>query len=507
MIINNKQIYILCMFLSISVTAMDQPPLLKNKTLEEQTQQPKKRAARGSKQFGTLISDIKIAQPGTTRFESEPSEQEKLNHIKTRLSLHATGTALSPFDFQIIDKALHTLVFSKNNDIKAEAFLILADLSLYGWGRAQNVTESYRLYNEAARLETPLTPRANYFKEISVFLKQVESILYRKNLTLTLKLQEIHRMLEKSPYYADELVNNLILSRAKQVYPESNSVENALAIASPAGKIIVQKSLTRYPEYQNDAITLIKLALFANDTTLLKNIYNYAPALKNIIEQLLEAAIKNDQYHDIEMLIKAGVSKEQALTLAHRLYKAEVIDRLNAQSFMAPQSPAEGYHQWYAGRQVTFSVAPSRGAALPAPTIQIDPNIPVNDQFITAVKKQKSTALLEALLQAGAEINYIDELSNNALIEAIQNKDAHLVKWLLDRGADSLLVVYEDENLRVTPDYAARLEENANAEIIKLIEDAQINKLKILSSPLKPAAAPASSPRKAIPFKGFQEKL
>lgn len=501
MIINNKQISIVFMFLSIFVDAMDQPSTRKNKP-KEQTQQPKKRAARGSKQFGTLISDIKIVQPGPTQFESEPSEQEKLNYVKARLSLHATGTALSPFDFQIIDQALHTLAFSKNKDIKAEAFLILADLSLYGWGRTQNFTEAYRLYNEAARLETPFTPRANYFKEISVFLKQIEPILYKKSLILTQKLQDIHRMLEKSPYYADQLVNNLILSRAKQIYPESNPVENALAIGSPAAKIIVQNLLTRYPEYQNDAIRLIKLALFANDTTLLKNIYNYTPELKIIIEQLLEAAIRNDQYHDIEILIKSGISKEHALTLAHRLYKAEVIDWLNAQSSMAPQT-AESYPQRYAGRQATFTVAPSSGAPLLAPTIQIDPNIPVNDQFITAVKKQKSSALLEALLEAGAEINYVDELSNNALIEAIQNKDAHLVKWLLDRGADSLLVVYEDENLRVTPDYAARLEKNAHAEIIKLIEDAQINKLKILSSPLKPAAAPASSPRKVIPFKGF----
>ena len=497
-------VYILFL-LPFSLSAMDKP--LSRKTTEEQTQEPKKRAAYGSKKlYGTRLADIKIAKPGITQFENMPLEQEELNQVKVRMSLLATGTALSPFDYDIIDKALHTLILSKNKDIKAEASVILADLNLYGLGRTQNIRIAQRLYSEAARLDTPSGDRASYYQAISTFLQQVERILYKKSIILHLKLQEIHQLLKKSPYFEDTLLINLILSLIKQIHPESNPVENALIIASPPARNIVQQLLTSNPEYQNDAIKLIKLALFANDTILLKNIYNYVPALKNIVEQLLGKAIENNQYHDIEMFLKAGVSKEQALTLAHRLYKAEVIDWLNAQPLIAPGPAAASHHQMYSGRQSPFSVAPQKVPALPAQTIQIQPNIPLNDQFITAVKQRKSTAELEALLQAGAEINYVDELQNNPLIEAIQNKDARLVKWMLDRGADPLLVVYEDENLRVTPDYAARLEENADAEIIKLIEDAELNKLKILSSPAKPAAAPATSPRKVVPFKGFEEK-
>jgi hypothetical protein len=496
----NKNYSFMLILLSCSLAptyTMDKPLARKNPEEQEQTAtEAKKRNVQISQQF-VFVPD-------------SPELQNNLQRAKDYLLSFSTGMPLSAADYHRALTILQELRSqSVDSPAKAEAFLLSGNIVFYGWGLPQDLKKAHGFYARALNeASTPdIKEAAHFHEQISQLLLANQTTL-RSRASFSQKIKQIKDRIQESSYQSNELVNVITLELIKKTYPESNTIENALLIESPGALAYITRTINTQPKFYQEGVALIKSALFANNQQLLTGMYSLAP-FKNLIDSWVDIAIQDNKLHDLQMFLEAGANKQIALASAYRLGNKTVVDLIMSES--SPVTPASviaphpGQSKFYSGRQFTFSPAPQQALAASAPTITILPNIPVNDQFLTAVKERKSTAQLIALIQAGAEINYIDELSNNPLIEAIQNKDAHLVKWLLDRGADPLLVVYDDGNLRVTPEYAARLEENADEKIIQLIEDAQVNKLKILSSPAKPAAVPASSPRKVIPIKSFDE--
>ncbi len=474
---NNKFIFVLLFLLPVSLVAMDQPPSRKSKASGEQEKKQTKRAAYGSKQFGEL-SDIKII-PQSSNISDW---QQKLDYVKAQVSVLLTGQFISPEEYQNIYNFLHELkMYSNNPQIKAEAYLLLGHMYLYGWGQPQNIKEANRSYNAAIELAIPLKDDVVYFKNISQLLLDIKDILNKKNLPVSQKLQEVKDKVKNSHFKADALTNKLILDLIKKIYPESNVIENALDLGSLGALAVIQRLILTNTEYHKEAMTLITNALFANNQPLLNKIYQNITHFKDLMDgQWLEIAIRNSKLDDLAMFLKAGVNKQYALSIAEKYAKVNAINMIKSEINLTQTN-----------------VEPLAKSSL------LEPIIPINTQLMIAVK-QSNIPKIETLLLAGANINHIDEISNTPLIEAIQNKNAHLVKWLLDHGADPLLVIYDDGNLRVTADYAARLEENADEEIIKIIEDHLVSKLKVLSSPAKPAAAPSTTP-KVIPIRSFDE--
>ncbi len=446
MLLDIKKFFLILISVSTALHAMDKPASRKEKNAEEPTMRPKKRAAAGSKQYDTL-TDIKVEPKASQTILS--SEIEQLNQARTYFSLLLTGTQLDESHYHS-DQALRALVFSRNKTTKAEALLMLANLSLFGLGQPQNISEAIRLYNDGLRLETSLSDQLNYYKTIATLLQEIERNLQKQTGSLNTKLSEIKLILESSGYFEDELLNNLTLRLIKRIYPSSNLIQNALYIPSEINKKNIEQLLISNPEYINNALTLINGALFTQDIQLLKNIYGFAPNLKKIMEKVFQEAVLDDKYSDIKMLINAGISQETALSLARE-------------------------------------------------------PVSLNDQFIKAVK-QENIPRMERLLTAGAHINYIDARKDSPIMIALKKGNIDLVSWLLDRQADPLLAISYDETSINTPlQFVQEGESVPNRDQLKKLLEESIAK-KFIGSPVKPAPIPSSSPRKPIPFKGFQEK-
>lgn len=498
MILDIKQFFLILISVSTALHAMDKPASRIEKNPEEPTMRPKKRAAAGSKQYDTL-TDIKVEPKASQTILS--SEIEQLNQARTYFSLLLTGSPLDESHYHS-DQALRALVFSRNKATKAEALLMLANLSLFGLGQPQNISEAIRLYNDGLRLETSLSDQLNYYKTIATLLQEIERNLQKQTGSLNTKLSEIKLILESSGYFEDELLNNLTLRLIKRIYPSSNLIQNALYIPSEINKKNIEQLLISNPEYINNALSLINGALFTQDIQLLKNIYGFAPNLKKIMEKVFQEAVLDDKYSDIKMLINAGISQETALILAQKLNKKEMINWLQTPG--AFRLDYQNYEQRFMGNQPAFRFIPQKQYTFSEHSLAREP-ISLNDQFIKAVK-QENIPRMERLLTAGAHINYIDARKDSPLMIALKKGNINLVSWLLDRQADPLLAISYDETSINTPlQFVQEGESVPNRDQLKKLLEESMAK-KFIGSPVKPAPIPSSSPRKPIPFKGFQEK-